>query len=273
MSAATIEARGVGVHTDMTDAEYFAHPALSHSDCKLILDSPARYRHAKDNPSSSKPTDDMIFGTAVHSIALGGPGVVRIPFDDYRSKDARDARDEALAAGQVPLKPAEYDEAKACADAIRLHPRAKQLLDLADHLEVSAVWDDGDVQRRAKLDAVAGRFGIDLKTAANADTDAFAASVAKFGYWTQDPYYRDAMRAVFGIDDPAFLFIVVEKRAPYLVNVIQLEEYAVELGAQRNRRAIDLYRECRDSDTWPGYGDGINEVTLPAWAAIQEENQ
>lgn len=255
---------------DLPDAEYFAHPALSHSDAKLLLACPARYRWIKDNdPRDYVP--EFEFGHVVHELTLGkGGGIVTIDAPDWKTKAAREERDEALADGLAPILVGEFDKAKACADAIRLHPLAKKLLDHLDHAEIAAVWDDDGIERKSKLDGVCGRFGIDLKTTGDASTEAFGRSAGKYAYFSQDAWYRDAMRAS-GIGDPRFLFVVVEKYPPYLVNVIELDPYDVELGAKRNRRALDLYRQCRDTGTWPGYGEGINQAQLPRWAETEEE--
>lgn len=255
----------------MDDATYFAHPALSHSDTKLLLRSPAYYRWAKDRGvRHDKPQYD--FGHVVHELALGvGAGIDVIDAADWRTKAAKEARDASRAAGRAPLLQHEYDSAKTCADAIREHPLARKLLDHMDHTEVACIWDDDGVQRRAKMDAVTGRFVIDLKTTTEADTESFGRSAGKFGYHTAAAWYLDAARHFLNIDDPKFLFVVVEKEPPHLVNVIELDPYGVELGAKRNRRMIDLYRHCVETDTWPAFGDGINQANLPRWAEIEEE--
>lgn len=255
---------------EISDHEYFAHPALSHSDAKLLLDCPARYRWLKDNPDRPyKP--EFEFGHVVHELCFGkGGGIHVIDAPDWRTKDAKAARDEAVAQGVAPILIAEYEQAKACADAIRLHPLAAKLLDHLDHAEVAIVWDDKDVQRKAKLDGICGRFGIDLKTTGNASTTEFGHSAGKYAYFSQAAYYIDALTAI-DVAHPDFLFIAVEKQPPYPVNVIQLDPYDVELGHRRNQRAIDLYRRCRATDTWPAYGQGINVAQLPRWAEVHEE--
>jgi hypothetical protein len=260
------------VYTDMSDAEYFAHPALSHSDCKILLESPAKFDHLRRNPHhASAPTSDMLFGSAVHSFVLGGPEVWRVDAHDWRTADARRERDDATDAGAIPLLAADWNRAKACAANVRSHPVAATLLDSADHLEVVCVWDDNGIERRAKIDIVTGRIIVDLKTTYNAATEAFGRSAAKYGYVTQAAYYMDAARACLGITNPEFLFVVVEKEPPYLVNVIKLEDYAIELGAKRVAQALDLYRQCTETGEWFGYGDGINIATLPRYAEIEME--
>lgn len=255
---------------DMSDADYFAHPALSHSDAKLLLDSPARFRWVKDH--DDRPyRPEFEFGHAVHEMALGkGAGIVVVDAADWRTKAAQAQRDKALGAGKAPMLTTDHTQAEACAAAVRAHPVAKNLLDHLDHVEAVAIWDDGDVQRRAKLDGICGRFAVDLKTTVDASTDAFGLSAARYHYAGQAAWYIDALAAV-GIDDPHLLFIAVEKHPPHLVNVIELDPYDVQLGAHRNRTAIDLYRRCRDAGEWPAYGDGINTAQLPRWAEILME--
>jgi len=55
-----------------------------------------------------------------------------------------------------------------------------------------------------------------------------------------------------------------------LVNVIELIPDAVRIGRNRNSRAIDVYRACTETGDWPGYGDGLTEITLPAWATRED---
>lgn len=263
----------MSLHPDWTDAEYFAHDALSHSDTKLLARSPAYYHHVKTTGDKDFKAE-FDFGHVVHELALGeGAGIVVVDADSWRTKAAQEAKKEARAEGKAPLLRDEYEQAKACAEAVTRHPIARKLWDTADHFEIAATWDDGDVPRKAKLDLVAGRFGVDLKTTDYAETEAFGRSAGKYGYATQDAWYRDALTEAFGIDEPEFLFVVVEKRPPFLVNVIKLDPYDVDLGHKRNGQMVDLYRRCRDTDTWPAYGDGINQAQLPRWAEIEMETE
>lgn len=264
-----------GVHIGMDDAAYFAHPAISHSDTKLFMPprTPALFRHIKDtNTKTFKPEFD--FGHVVHELVLdAGAGIDIIDADDWRTKAAKEARDESRAAGRAPVLRDDYDRATECAEAVRRHPLAARLLDAADHTEAVLIWGDNGIQRKAKLDLIAGRFGVDLKTAESANADRFARSAANYGYFTQDAWYRDALTACLNINDPAFLFLVVENRPPHLVNVIELDPYDVQLGRAHNQRALDLYRQCVTTNTWPGYGDDITRAELPRWARIAEETQ
>ena len=38
-----------------------------------------------------------------------------------------------------------------------------------------------------------------------------------------------------------------------------------------NDRARRIYRECNETDTWPGYHPGIADLSLPTWFHYQNE--
>lgn len=261
-----------GIYPDMTDAEYFGGPGLNHSTLRWLMEHPpAVTRYRLDNPEH-EATADMIFGTAVHALVLGGAPIAPIAADSWRSNVAKEARDEALADGRIPLLVVDAVRAEEVADKVRVHPLAAKLLATADHTEVVVKWFDGDLLMKAKFDGISGRYVWDLKTTYNADANAFGRSAAKYGYATQAAMYLDGARSL-GIDDPQFLFVAVEKEPPYLVNVIKLDDYDVELGAGRLRKAIETYRECANSGHWPGYSEGVQVAQLPRWAEIEMETE
>ena len=71
-------------------------------------------------------------------------------------------------------------------------------------------------------------------------------------------------------DDPAFVFIFQEKNPPYLVNVVQLDDEAMEAGRQRMRIACEMFHGCTETGIWPGYCDYNQDpdvISLPPWVA------
>ena len=101
---------------------------------------------------------------------------------------------------------------------------------------------------------------------------AFGRAAAAYGYHMQAAWYLDLWRDL-GADVEAFAFIVQEKTPPYLVEVVELDEDALDLGRRRNARALEIYRDCRASGVWPGYSgrdDQSTTVDLPPWAYRDE---
>ena len=272
-----------GVYDGLDEAAYHADPvpggSLSASGAKLLLppSCPALYAWRRDHPKVSAEFD---FGTAAHKLVLGaGQPIWRLSYDDWRTKAAQAARDEARAQGYVPVLEPDWQRVEAMAAAIREHPVASALLDPGrGKPEQSLFWQDDEtgIWCRARLDWLphrdpARRFIIaDYKTAAATDPASIRKAVANYGYFMQAAWYAEGVR-VLGLDpDPAFLFIFQEKTPPYLVTVAQLDTEAVSIGRARNTLAREMWRDCTQAGVWPGYSQDIELITLPPWAARTE---
>jgi hypothetical protein len=265
---------------DMPADEYHRDPvpggSLSSTGARKLLEpaGPAKFKYALDHPGEhGSPAFD--FGTAAHQVILNDPEnrVAVLPFPDWRSAKARDAADEARAAGLTPVLRKQWETVSAMSDAIRRHPQASTLLNPnKGKPEQTLIWRDetADVWCRARIDWLPHRTPnsrlilTDYKTTTDASAEAFGKSAANYGYFVQEMFYSEGARAVGLDEDPRFLFVVQEKEAPYLVNVVELDDQAKALGRTFVRIALNTYRDCRASGEWPGYA-GIDLATLPGW--------
>lgn len=258
-----------GVVPDLDEQTYHAHPALSVSGAKKLLppSCPAIFRYEQLNPPEPKAVFDI--GSAAHALVLGvGAELATIDADDWRSKAAQAARDEARTAGKIPLLRKDSDAVHAMAEALQGHPLAASLLRDGTP-ELSLFWSDPDTgtDLRGRVDYFTGDTIVDYKSCASAEPSTFAKAVANYGYHMQAAFYTDGVKAVGLHDQPRFLFVCQEKTAPYLVTVIELDTLAIHRGRERNRLAIDTYVGCVMFDEWPGYTDDVTVVGLPGWAA------
>lgn len=269
-----------GVIAGMPDETYLRHPALSASGVRRLLSpsTPAHYRYWADHPQPPKQAFDL--GHVVHKLVLGaGQEIVVITADDYKTKAAREERDAAYAAGQIPLLFDEYNRAKAMAAGVRANPLANALFHPdRGQPEQSLFWTDPETgaPMRSRLDWLPevhrGRMVIpDLKTCLSASPHHLRKATFDYGYFIQDPFYRSGVRALGLAEDVGFVFVFVEKDPPHLTVVRQLDPDALTAGQEAIRRATDLYADCLATNTWPGYGDDIDEISLPPWAAHQLE--
>lgn len=269
----------------MDDATYHADPvahpgSLSSSGARRLLDCPAKFEWLRRHPLP--PTQAFSIGHAAHALVLGyGPEIAVVHADDWRTKKAKDQRDEALAAGEVPLLAKDWEMVRRMADALHEHPAAATLLN-PEHgdPERSLFWRDVEtgVWLRARPDWMprhtSGRLILtDYKTAVSADPGEFARSAAKFGYAQQHAWYVDGVKALGIADEVAFVFVVQEKEPPFLVSVVELHPADVEIGARLNRRAVELFAECSESGVWPGYPDDVVMRELPAWYRREHESE
>jgi hypothetical protein len=269
-----------GVYDDLADDVYRAQADwLSVSGAKKLLppSCPAKFKAAL-GVEEHKPQFDV--GKAFHAKALGdGPEVVVVAADSWRGKDAQTMRAECYVTGKVPLLTAEAEVVDAMAAAVKAHPIASRLF-VGGTAEVSLFWIDEatGVKCKARLDylpatTTGGRRLIvpDLKSAVSADPGEFSRNAARYAYVSQEDWYCDGIRATGLHDDPAFLFVIVEKEAPHVVTVGQFNDDDRRLAAALNDKARRIYAACLATDTWPGYAEGIADLSLPNWFHYQAE--
>lgn len=283
MTAATVTVDAPGVYDAMPNAVYQADPvpggSLSHSGARKLLPPgcPALYRHwaAGGDPR----THEFDVGHAAHRLVLGaGSNISVVDADDWRTKAAREQRDEAHAGGLTPILRADYDNVHAMAEALRAHPIASALF-RSGRPEQSLFWvdDETGVWRRARLDWLpnpgAGRLIVpDYKTTISAEPSHLSRALYNYGYYQQAAWYLDAVTALGLGADPAFVFVFQEKTPPYLVTVCEPDASALMWGRARNLKALDVYRLCKATGHWPGYTDDVISIGLPRWAEYQEES-
>lgn len=264
-----------GFHDDIPEADYHAdRDSLSQSGAKLILKAPALYRHALDNPERNDAFD---YGTAAHSLVLGiGAETVVLDYPDWRSKDAREAREEARNDGKTPLLKADWLKVCAMADKLAEHTLAMRLLSHG-RPEVSAYAPDEEtgVLRRCRFDWLGTNTLSDYKTASSVNPVDLAGrygSVKKWGYDMQAAWYLDVARAL-GHPAKAFAFIFQMKEPPHLVTVATLDEDDLWDARERNACAIATYAECAATDTWPGFipDDTAAVLSLTHQSYIEEQ--
>lgn len=211
-------------------------------------------------------------GHAAHTRVLGeGPEIVVIDAKDWRTAAARTARDEALAAGKIPLLPDEDEMTRAMAATVHNHPEAAALL--ADGMaEQSLYWTDPVtwVRLRTRPDWITQRDGrvvfVDYKTTKSAAPNIFRAAASDYGYNMQAAFNAAGAREVLEEDEIRVVFIAQEKEPPYLVSVHEWEHEDIALGDALNRLAIDIFAQCKAEDYWPGYGDHIHQMRLTSKA-------
>lgn len=108
---------------------------------------------------------------------------------------------------------------------------------------------------------------VDLKTTNDAETDKFMKDALKFGYDIQACHYCEGLESTY--KKPfKFIFIAQEKTAPYLVNVLEADDYFMASGRELRSKLLDEYKKALETDVWEGYmteGTAVNKLSVPAW--------
>jgi exodeoxyribonuclease VIII len=170
-----------------------------------------------------------------------------------------------------PVLTHEDDELfKAMREACVSHPVAKKLLGNGGRNEITVVWVDEATGMKCKcrLDRYC-RYGrawviVDLKTTNSVTKDSFSRDIQKHLYHVQAAMYTDGLTAAVQ-KDWKWIFVCVEPEPPYEVATYQLDEGAIEIGRELYRGWLGQYKQCVETGVWPGYGQELEWISLPAW--------
>ena len=248
-----------------SNADYHADPAVSASHLHAVAASPYHYWSrflAPDRPPSVQ-TAAMKLGSLTHCAVLEPDELssrygICLP---RNTKAGKEMEGEMIAAGIEAVTASEMEQAMAMAGSVRSHQAAAALL-RDGKAEQSFWWDDIQTGLRCKCrpDWYTGNTIVDLKTTTDASPKGFARSVAQWRYAIQQNHY------LAGTFAERFVFIAVEKTYPYAVGVYELDEAAALYGETERRNNLQTIADCRAISEWPGYGNTIQSLSLPAWA-------
>lgn len=266
---------------DIDEAVYHGDPvpgtgSLSSTGARALSSrrkTPAHY--AWERQHGRRPKREFDYGHAAHAKVLGrGMGIEVIDAENYRTKAAQAARDEARERGLAPILAHEVQAIEEMAAAIQAHPTAGPLLTPeVGWPEKSLFWTDPltGVWCRARLDwltrpGVLRRYTIaDYKTADDASPDGFARAIRAHGYDQQAAFYLDGVRALGLDDEPAWVWVVQEKAPPYLIAIYQLTGESLLRADRANRRARAVFAHCTATGEWPGYPVNPVALSTPDW--------
>ena len=268
-----------GIYDGISHGDYHADPvpsgSLSSTQLKWLIppSCPAKFRWNTDNPIDREVTEGMDIGQVYHTLALGeGPAIVEVKADSWRTKAAQDERDWARKVGRTPILSERLAEVREMVKVLHADPIAKAALSNGKSeqsffwREIEGVWGRGRVDWLPNPRK--GRLIIpDLKSAYTANPADFGrTSATDYGYAQSADWYLRGLRAVGYADErTAFVFVVQEKKPPYLPQVIQLDADSMRVGEILNDRAIQTYIQCRESGRWPGYHEGVATSRLAPW--------
>lgn len=261
----------------VTPDEYHERDGFSSSVAKAVIaQSPL---HAKFQ-AAKKPSKVMDFGNVGHRLLLGkGKAFEVLDFDDWRTKDAKAAGEEARGRGVVPVLRKDFDRAEKLASKVAVE-LARHGIVLDGQSEVAIEWYEetshGPLLCRAMFDHVWLDRGVifDLKITGDASPDFVERNSERLGYAIQAAAYRRALQAVRPELDGRidFLFAFAENEEPFALNLERPSGAFRELGERRWLRACETWAGCLKAGVFPGYDAyGVNSLSPPGWVLKREE--
>ena len=265
----------------MTEAEYRNHPAISRSELFKISESPEKFKYYREHPE--EPTPALTFGQFFHAMVLTPEAVWEqfaiMPNVDRRTKMGKEAfaEFEASVGGKTIVSVDMVEQAMAMCEALIRNEFVKKLLN--GEKEKPFFWVDEMTGEECKcrVDCLTevgeNLIVVDLKSTDNAETEAFMRSAIKYGYDLQSAMYSEGVKANMG-REPLFVFIAIEKKPPYSINIMQADKLLIRRGNDIFRELIGIYHDCKQTGNWYGYlgrYNQINNLALPAYLAKEVE--
>lgn len=256
----------------LTNEEYHASSGLSRSALMRFKRSPYHYWYEYESGEFVKPepTPALILGDVVHTLVLephlyAERYVIMPKFDRRTNAGKADYEAFQLASIGKTIVPMDVAaQATAMAGAIASNPVAVDLL--ADCVMESSIYFEHKptgIQLKARPDAWNGSIVVDLKTSLDASFRGFQNSAFGFGYFLQAAFCYEALKSI-GQSLEKFVFVVVEKNAPYATAIYVLDDEALEFGVNQFDALMESFSRCRELESFPAYG--IQTLTVPNYA-------
>lgn len=275
---------------EYTNDQYHKLPSISKSGLDLIAKSPAHFKAGFQGINA----DNARIGSAAHAFILEqGEGVIVAPDIARRSGADREAWDtwfydngatSPIATSTEPKYKAEmwlpmFEKQTGLtvvteSERLGLSQMLESVMSTAGDLltggkaEQTILFEHEGVDCRVRPDYSINKQShiiTDLKTAEDASERAFRRSCSKYRYHVQEAMYSTGYHKEVGMW-PDFYFVVVEKKYPYLSVIYKLNEDAVNHGIYLMERDLNTYKQCKESDSWPGYQSNLN-LSIPIWDA------
>jgi len=254
----------------MTNKEYHSLESISASDLKAIAECPAKWHYNKSN--LKEETDAMRQGTAIHTAILEphlyDEQIAVLSKIDRRTKAGKDAYAEFVESSKEKtiITQDQNEIAQSCKDSVMADNIASQLLTHNEALiEQSLFWTDPEtgIECRTRPDYI-GNAVIDIKSTRNASPQSFMRDAYNMQYHIQAAFYLDGVRAN-GMEINKFVFIVIEKDAPFIVQTYVADDAFIERGREDYKKALETLVRCRETGKYPAYETGIQTLELPKW--------
>lgn len=262
--------------------EYLKMPAIGSGTLHTLLTKSPYHAWFQSylNPNRTfKESAEMDAGTIAHSLLLEGDEsrLCVIQADDWRTKAAKEARDQAYAQRLTPILERKLPPIREMVETAKAYVEQSEIAGIFQRgkPEVAAAWKEGDVVMRLRADWLTDDRSliVDLKTTAtSAEPNTFIRQMLNMGLDMQCALYCRGMERITG-NYPRFVFLVVENEPPYACSLIGLAPSMLDLATRKVESAIAQWQACLRTGKWPGYSNRIAWAESPTWAAAQWEER
>lgn len=253
-------------------------PSLSASIASVIVNrSPAhaREKHPRLNPDFEPEQKDVFdLGSAAHNMVLRQDcwreEIEVVNASDWRTKAAKEARNEARAAGRHPVLADQFVALNKMVGVLEGHPHAGKAFTNGKP-EQTLIWQDEETGAmcRCRPDWTPDDFKVwpDYKTTADARPDVWDRRfIMDHGGLMRAAWYEEGVRRVTGEKAPFLYYVVQEVTPPYpvVVRVVPSNSNLLDIGRRMMRQALRTWAECLERNEWPAY-EFLGSLSVPEW--------
>jgi len=254
---------------NMTNQEYHEAKGISSSDFRLLEKSPL-HLHLKENFKLSGNAFD--FGSALHKLVLEpnefNEEFAIAPDLPKNTKAGKEAYKKFLeeVGDKTVITSTEYKQIELMTKNV--NAIAGGLLQGGKAETSHFVTDKDGIVRKCRPDYYNEDLGlvIDVKTSKDSSIYGFKKAIYEYRYHRQAAWYLDTLQ-LNNKNASRFIFIVVEKTAPYMVSVYELNQEAIEKGREDYQRLLSEYVEYLETKK----AKVVKDIGLPEWAKEETE--
>lgn len=163
--------------------------------------------------------------------------------------------------GKKPIKPDEYDKITQMRSVIFADVQYRSALTGA-YPNVTFLCELEGVPVRVKVDLVTPYSGLwDYKT--TNDLRKFPRLAYENKMYARMAMRHDVFEIVTGNAPSECVFLVQETTEPFIPQAMRMTHEQLRIGRMQYKSALALYKACKESDIWPAYGGGIQELETP----------
>lgn len=268
-----------GIHDGVPMRDYLLYRGLSASRLNTILQySPFHAYHDE----GGEPSDASDMGTAIHDALLEGiDRIAVIEADDWRTKAAKDARDNARSEGKIPILAHKVAQVTNAVDAAKRFIASSEIAGVFDDgkPEQTIIWKEGELICKARPDWLTDERDILLHvktTQGSAEPSSWIRNqLVPAGYDVAAMFYE---MGIFGIrtDKECHIgsqsvFLVIEQNAPYGCSLVGLAPAMMDLASRKVERGIRIWQQCKATGKYPSYPAQIHYAEPMPWHLSAEE--
>lgn len=178
---------------------------------------------------------------------------------------------EEAAEGKVIVNPKDYDKIMIMRDVVFNDDEYARRLSTG-FAEFSIFGEINGVKVKIRPDIMTELGEIwDYKTTADASPEKFGLDCYRYGYLLKMALQHDMFLAAYGRKPAGVVLLAQEKKEPYFAQAYELTDEQLEIGRQQYRTALETYKRCKDTNTWPAYGGGVMSLQMPEWIYKKHE--